>query len=195
MPTWTLQTHVYQADVRVLEIMVVVQALHRSATQLQGFLLAVRSNLVRPATLHTLEDADQPLVDAVALGDFPSPSFLVHLTVVQVHYRTTPADGRFLGSAPYLCCDVAGEGLEILEKNLPLPQVAEHPRNIGQEPARAAEANAIEAMQDPQDIFAESLYKSLHSVASSVGRAWICRCPYSTNQKQRFLFVVAALPR
>jgi len=108
-----LQTHIDQADVRVIEVMVVVQALAWFATQFEFLLRAVGTYFVRPATLNTLEDADQPLVNAVPLGDFPSPGFLVHVTVVQVLHRAPLAGSHFLCCLAHLSGDVAGKRLEV----------------------------------------------------------------------------------
>src|SRR5262249_5471498 len=165
-----LQAHIDQTDIRVVEVMVVVQTLTGFATQFEFLLFALGSDFVRPATLHTLEDADQPLLDAVPLGDFPSPGFLIHVTVVQVLHGTPLADGHVLSCLAYLSGDVAGKRLEILEQHLSLPQVPEHSTNISEKPPCAAKANAIKAMKETRDTLAETLYKSLHNVALPVAR-------------------------
>ena len=182
-----LQTHIDQADVRVIEVMVVVQALAWFATQFEFLLRAVGTHFVRPATLNTLEDADQPLVNAVSLGEFPSPGFLIHVTVVQVPNRAPLAGSHFLCCLAHLSGDVAGKRLEVLEQHVSLPQVREHSIHIGEEPPRAAKSNAIETVHHTQDAFAKAFDKILHDVAFPVDRDGCLRQLHSMTRKQRFL--------
>jgi hypothetical protein len=143
----------------------------------------------------TTENADQTLLDAVALGQVACPGLLVHAAVVQVHDGPFLLDRFVLRRLPHLSRDSSGKGLEILEQHLTVPEKVHHAGDVGQEAPRAAETNPIKTMQNAQDVFAAPLYKGLHDVASSDRRARICRHPHSTTQKQRLLFVVAATPR
>ncbi len=93
-----------------------------------------------------------------------------HATVVQVLHWSALAHGYFFSSLPYLCSHIASEGLKILEKYLPLPQVLEHPSNICRKPSCTPETDAVKTMQNTQDAFAETLYKNLHNVALRIYR-------------------------
>src|SRR5579862_9946159 len=63
-----LQPRVNQTQPRMLEIMVVVQALARDQMQFQQLAPAIAPNLEAAAHFHCAQDADQPFTNAIAPG-------------------------------------------------------------------------------------------------------------------------------
>ncbi len=146
-----LQPHVQESQLRMLEVEIVVEALHRGIAEVQLLLLAVAMNLVRAARLDAAQDADQSFLDPVGGDDGPRLVLLARGTAGQIDQGPPGALGQRLRPAADLLRCPLGVLLEGLQQHSPLPQVVHHAPRMGQQPQRAAKPQPIKPAERPHD--------------------------------------------
>ncbi len=127
-----LQPRVQQAQLRIEEVVVVMQALADASLQVDVLGRPIAVNLVSPTRFHATEHTDQSLADPIAASQFPRQRFLVLGTAGQVTHGPTSVSRHLLGRLANLLGELQGMGLEVLEEDVPLEQITAHPSDAGQ---------------------------------------------------------------
>ena len=167
-----LDAGVHEAEVRVQEVLVEVQALARDQSEPAGGTVRRLVVLEAHAGLDRLQDADEPVVDGVLLEQEPGELFLVGRAPLQIPDRSVKL--LRLGQRCFL--DSGTRCLrEVSKVDDPHPGIAQedvHPA-VADRPQRAAEDHAVEAGQNGRDERGVAIYKPGHGVLLGLGRlAW-----------------------
>src|SRR5262249_5597688 len=152
-----LQTSVQKSQLRVEEVMIIVQALPLTALQFNMLVAAVAMDLVRPAWLDATEHGDQSRADSVARRDLTGAFLLALRTAGQILQRSPGCLGGLLGGRANLLGHAQGVGLKVLQQQVHLPQITEHAFHAGEQPLRSTKAQPVEAAQAAQDVARQAL--------------------------------------
>jgi hypothetical protein len=134
-----------------------VQALAGLGPQLQLPGGSVGADREGGAQLDGTEDADQPLADAVTLGQFSGHVLLALLGIVEVEDRPAQGLGLLLDVGLDARGGLFGEVGEVLEQDVVEGQEASQAAQVGEQALGAAEADAVEAAEDAVDTVSEAL--------------------------------------
>jgi hypothetical protein len=157
-----LQSGVHKAPLRVLKVKILMQAFSPPPAQFEPLLLAVRANLIRPAGFDTGEDGDQPFLDIVPASDVTSQIFLTGPAAGEILHRPAGLFGDLLPASPNFIGDFLGVVREVLEEQIHALHETGHAGNVRQPAQRAAEAQAVETVQDTADVILVPFGKLLH---------------------------------
>lgn len=80
--------------------------------------------------------------------------------------------GQGRGGGAELLAGGLGVAAEVLEQDAALPEEAEETLGVSEPTFGAAEAQAVETGEDPQEQAGEALYKGLHDVAPWEEKWW-----------------------
>ena len=160
-----LQPQMHEAELRMLEIEVVVQAFLGSPAEFQATTRGVPANLVGEAGLDGAEHADQALLDPVLASDAPGKLLLGGFGTVQIEQGPAPRLGHLFAGCTHRFRNVLGVGYEVLQQHADVIEIGEQALGLGQEADRPAETHAIETTERAADLIGMLLYKALHGVA------------------------------
>lgn len=153
----TGQPCVHEAEGRVDEVVVVVQALAAGGHQPQHLRVTVAADVIRPEYFHGAEHADQPFPHAVPRGNLAGRVFLADRRTGQVPQRPSGGTGQGRRGVTDLLGDALHILFEVLQQHADVVQERGHPRGVGHQPQRPPEPHPIKPAKRPRDRTAVAL--------------------------------------
>ena len=159
----SLHPHVHQTKVRMLVIMVKVQAFARFQNQMNLFALAITPHRIGQARFDCAKYGDQTLGNSILTGQFASQFLFIGISAAQILYRSVGLGGGLVSCRFNSLGNPLGETLEVLDQDLAGGEIGFHRIRLKQQPLSGAKSQPIKTTKNPCNMLAKLGKKRLRS--------------------------------